>query len=174
MFFLLDVAQRTGDAEALEAVDFSLIRMSSGGIHDQIGGGFHRYTVDDDWLIPHFEKMLYTQASLLQIYLQTFELTGNQEHARTARRIADYVLRDMTTEEGGFYSATDADSEGHEGTYFIWTPQEITEILTEAGSAKDAELALELWGVTEHGNFEERNILPVSYTHLTLPTICSV
>ena len=159
LFFLLDVAQRTGDAEALEAVDFSLIRMSSGGIHDQIGGGFHRYTVDDDWLIPHFEKMLYTQASLLQIYLQAFELTGNQEHARTARRIADYVLRDMTTEEGGFYSATDADSEGHEGTYFIWTPEEITEILTEAGSAKDAELALELWGVTEHGNFEERNIL---------------
>ena len=159
LFFLLDLAQRDGDKEALEAVDFSLIRMSAGGIHDQIGGGFHRYAVDDDWLIPHFEKMLYTQASLLQIYLQTFELTGKQEHARTARRIADYVIRDMTTDGGGFYSATDADSEGHEGTYFIWTPEEITEILTEAGSAKDAELALELWGVTELGNFEERNIL---------------
>ena len=159
LFFLLDIAQRDGDKEALEAVDFSLTRMSAGGIHDQIGGGFHRYTVDDDWLIPHFEKMLYTQASLLQIYLQTFELTGNREHARTARRIADYVLRDMTTKDGGFYSATDADSEGREGTYFIWTPEEITEILTEAGNAKDAELAIELWGVTEHGNFEERNIL---------------
>ena len=159
LFFLLDLAQRDGDQEALHAVDFSLIRMSSGGIHDQVGGGFHRYAVDEEWLIPHFEKMLYTQAGLLQIYLQAFELTGNREHARTARRIADYVLRDMTTEEGGFYSATDADSEGHEGTYFIWTPEEITEILTEAGTAKDAELALELWGVTEYGNFEERNIL---------------
>ena len=96
LFFLLDLAQRGEDADALEALDFSLVRMASGGIHDQVGGGFHRYTVDDDWLTPHFEKMLYTQASLLQIYAQTFELTGNQEHARTARRIADYVIRDMT------------------------------------------------------------------------------
>jgi len=159
LFFLLDIAQRNDDAKALEAVDFSLIRMSSGGIHDQIGGGFHRYTVDDDWLTPHFEKMLYTQASLLQVYLHAFELTGNQEHARTARRIADYVIRDMTTAEGAFYSATDADSEGHEGTYFIWTPDEITEILTDTFNAKEAQLALELWGVSEEGNFEQRNIL---------------
>jgi len=159
LFFLLDVAQRDGDAEALEAVDFSLKRMTAGGIHDQIGGGFHRYAVDDDWLTPHFEKMLYTQASLLQVYLQAFELTGNQEHARTARRIADYVIRDMTTKEGGFYSATDADSEGHEGTYFIWTPDEITEILTESFDAKEAQLAIDLWGVSEEGNFEESNIL---------------
>lgn len=159
LFFLLDLATRHGDEEALEAVDFSLVRMSAGGIHDQVGGGFHRYTVDDDWLIPHFEKMLYTQASLLQIYLHAFELTGRQEHARTARRIADYVLRDMTDAGGGFYSATDADSEGREGTYFIWQLDELKSLLTKSVGEQEAELALELWGVTEHGNFEEQNIL---------------
>ncbi len=158
-FFLLDLAQRNDDVEALEAVDFSLTRMSAGGIHDQVGGGFHRYAVDNDWLIPHFEKMLYTQASLLHIYLQAFELTGNVEHARTARRIADYVIRDMTSAEGGFYSATDADSEGEEGTYFIWTPEELIDTLTDAFGKEDAELAYSVWGVTEEGNFEERNIL---------------
>ena len=159
LFFLLDLAERNNDTEALEAVDFSLIRMSAGGIHDQVGGGFHRYTVDDDWLIPHFEKMLYTQASLLQIYSRTFALTGNQEHARTARRIADYVIRDMTAPDGGFYSATDADSDGGEGLYFIWKPEEISEILTDAFGAEDAEFALSVWGVTEAGNFEHQNIL---------------
>ena len=158
-FFLLDLAQRNEDAEALEAVDFSLTRMSAGGIHDQVGGGFHRYAVDNDWLIPHFEKMLYTQASLLQIYLQAFELTGNVEHARTARRIADYVIRDMTSADGGFYSATDADSEGEEGTYFIWTPEELKDTLADAFGKEDAELAYSVWGVTQEGNFEERNIL---------------
>jgi len=159
LFFLLDLAQRGEDADALEALDFSLVRMASGGIHDQVGGGFHRYTVDDDWLTPHFEKMLYTQASLLQIYAQTFELTGNQEHARTARRIADYVIRDMTSPEGGFYSATDADSEGGEGLYFIWKPEEISQLLTESFGAEEAQFAAEVWGVTEAGNFEHQNIL---------------
>ena len=159
LYFLLDLAQRSGDPEALEAVDFSLIRMAAGGIHDQVGGGFHRYAVDPDWLIPHFEKMLYTQASLLNIYLQAFELTGNQEHARTARRIADYVIRDMTSDNGGFYSATDADSEGGEGLYFIWKPEEISELLTEAFSEEEAQFAMEIWGVSEAGNFEHQNIL---------------
>ncbi len=155
LYFLLDLAQRNADAQALEAVDITLKRMASGGIHDQVGGGFHRYAVDADWLTPHFEKMLYNQASLLQVYLQAFELTGNREHARTARRIADYVVRDMVSDDGGFYSATDADSEGKEGTYFIWKPAELTEIL----GSSDAQLAIDVWGVTEHGNFEERNIL---------------
>ena len=159
LFFMLDLAERNGDKEALEAADFSLVRMSAGGIHDQVGGGFHRYTVDSDWLIPHFEKMLYTQASLLQNYLKAFELTGRQEHARTARRIADYVLREMTTTDGGFYSATDADSEGAEGTFFIWEQDELRQILTDALGSEEADLALELWGVSEHGNFEEKNIL---------------
>ncbi len=159
LFFMLDLAERNGDSEALEAVDFSLVRMSAGGIHDQVGGGFHRYAVDNDWLIPHFEKMLYTQASLLQNYTQAFMLTGRQEHARTAIRIADYVMRDMTSSGGGFYSATDADSEGAEGTYFIWEQDELKQLLTDALGAEEAELALELWGVSEHGNFEEKNIL---------------
>ncbi len=159
LFFLLDTAQREGDADALEAVDFTLTRMAAGGIHDQIGGGFHRYAVDSDWLIPHFEKMLYTQASLLQIYLQAFELTGNKEHARTARRIADYVIRDMTSETGGFYSATDADSEGEEGTYFIWSEQELAKILTDSFGKEDAQLALDVWGLSDEGNFEGHNIL---------------
>ncbi len=160
LLFLLDLAQRNTDAKSLEAADFTLKRMSAGGIHDQIGGGFHRYAVDDDWLIPHFEKMLYTQASLLQAYLQAFELTGNREHARTARRIADYVIRDMTSDRGGFYSATDADSEGEEGTYFIWEPAELTEILGES----DAALAQSVWGVTPEGNFEDKNILHLQDT----------
>ena len=159
LFFLADLARRDGDEKALEALDFTLTRMSAGGIHDQVGGGFHRYTVDDDWLIPHFEKMLYTQASLLQVYLQAFELTGNQEHARTAGRIADYVLRDMTSPEGGFYSATDADSEGHEGTYFIWEQDEIAKILSDAHPQEEVDFALEIWGVSEAGNFEHKNIL---------------
>ena len=168
LFFMLDMAERNDDEKALEAVDFSLVRMSAGGIHDQVGGGFHRYAVDSDWLIPHFEKMLYTQASLLQNYLKAFELTGRQEHARTARRIADYVLRDMTTDEGGFYSATDADSEGAEGTYFIWEQDEIHQILTDALGSEEADLALEIWGVSEHGNFEEKNILRLedSFEHM--------
>jgi len=133
--------------------------MAAGGIHDQVGGGFHRYAIDPDWLIPHFEKMLYTQASLLQIYLQAFELTGNQEHARTARRIADYVIRDMTSANGGFYSATDADSEGGEGLYFIWKAEEISQLLTKKFGAEAAQFAMEIWGVSEAGNFEHQNIL---------------
>ncbi len=174
LFFLLDLAERNDDAEVLESVDFSLVRMSAGGIHDQVGGGFHRYAVDNDWLIPHFEKMLYTQASLLQNYLKAFELTGRQEHARTAQRIADYVLRDMTTSDGGFYSATDADSEGAEGTYFIWEQDEIRQILTDALGAEEADLALELWGVSEHGNFEERNILRLDDSHSNISDIYNI
>ncbi len=174
LFFLLDLAERNDDAEVLESVDFSLVRMSAGGIHDQVGGGFHRYAVDNDWLIPHFEKMLYTQASLLQNYLKAFELTGRQEHARTAQRIADYVLRDMTTSDGGFYSATDADSEGAEGTYFIWEQDEIRQILTAALGAEEADLALELWGVSEHGNFEEKNILRLDDSHSNISDIYNI
>lgn len=155
LFFLLELAQRNGDKEALEAVDFSLRRMAAGGIHDQVGGGFHRYAVDDDWLTPHFEKMLYSQAALARVYLQAYQLTGNKQHVRTTRRMLDYVLREMTSPEGGFYSATDADSEGEEGIFFTWTKDQLTEVLGKA----DAELATSVWGVTEQGNFEGRNIL---------------
>jgi len=164
LLFLLDLAHRNKDKEALEAVDFSLVRMNAGGIHDQVGGGFHRYAVDNDWIIPHFEKMLYTQAGLLQAYLQAFELTGKQQHARTARRIADYVIREMTSANGGFYSATDADSDGGEGRFFIWSKEELLEVLGESLNAEEAEFAAAVWGVSEEGNFEESNILKLEST----------
>ncbi len=155
LFFLLDLALRNADTEALDAVDFTLERMAAGGIHDHVGGGFHRYAVDEDWLTPHFEKMLYSQAALSRVYLQAYQLTGDNEHRRTARRLLDYVLREMTSPDGGFYSATDADSEGEEGIFFTWTPEQLVEVLGE----EDAKLAQEVWGVSARGNFEGRNIL---------------
>ncbi len=155
LFLLLDYAQRTGREDVLNAAHFSLQRMAAGGIHDQIAGGFHRYSVDDDWLVPHFEKMLYNQAALSRNYLGGFLLTGDTEHLRVAKRVLNYVLDEMTSEDGGFYSATDADSEGEEGTFFIWSPDELRQIL----SKDDAELALAAWNVTDAGNFEEKNIL---------------
>jgi len=155
LYFLLQQAQRTGNETALQAAHVSLQSMAAGGIHDQIGGGFHRYTVDAQWLVPHFEKMLYNQAGLARNYIHAWQLTGDEEHARTARRILDYVLREMTSEEGLFFSATDADSEGEEGIFFIWTPEDIEAVL----GAQDAKLAIEFWGVSETGNFEGRNIL---------------
>lgn len=155
LYFMLDQAERSGNTNALEAVHFSLQRMTAGGIHDQIGGGFHRYSVDSDWLVPHFEKMLYNQGSLARNYVQAYRLTGDEDHARTARRILDYVLRDMRSKDGLFYSATDADSDGGEGRFFTWTPAELVAVLGE----KEAELAKTLWGVTESGHLEERSIL---------------
>ena len=155
LYLLLEQARRHGNAQVLEVAHFSLQQMAAGGIHDQVGGGFHRYSVDNGWLVPHFEKMLYNQAALSRVYLAAFELTANTEHARTARRALDYILREMTSPEGGFYSATDADSEGHEGLFFIWTPAELEAVLGEA----DARLAASYWGVSESGNFEGSNIL---------------
>lgn len=155
LHFLLDYAERNDNAKALQAAHFSLQRMAAGGIHDQIGGGFHRYSVDDEWLLPHFEKMLYNQGSLARNYTQAFYLTGDQDHARTARRILDYVLRDMRADNGLFYSATDADSDGGEGRFFTWTPAELVDVLGK----EDAKLAENLWGVTESGHLEERSIL---------------
>jgi len=157
LFLLLTQAQRNGNAGAINALDFTLHSIAAGGIHDQIGGGFHRYTVDNSWLVPHFEKMLYNQALMARLYTQAFLLTGKLEHARTATRTLDYLLRDMQASEGGFYSATDADSDGGEGLYFIWNTTEIEEMLGE-----DAEFATRVWNITEEGNFEESNIL-----HLT-------
>ena len=155
LLFLLDRGARLGDAEAIRAADSSLEAMASGGIYDQVGGGFHRYSVDAQWLVPHFEKMLYNQAHLGRAYLTAHRLSGDPHHARTARETLDYVLREMTSPAGAFYSATDADSEGKEGEFFVWTPAELAEALRE----EDAKLASELWGVTEEGNFEGKNIL---------------
>ncbi len=160
LLLLLEEALRTGDRRPLDAAVLTLRAMARGGIHDQVGGGFHRYSVDGQWLVPHFEKMLYNQAHLLRAYALAYRLTGDPLLARVARETADYVLRDMTSPEGAFYSATDADSEAEdgesvEGEFFVWTKDQLRETLEPA----DAELAIRLFGVTDAGNFEHRNIL---------------
>ena len=151
LLFLLDQARRDGGDAALSAADAALQAMAAGGIHDQIGGGFHRYAVDAKWQVPHFEKMLYNQAGLARAYATGFSLTANPDHAATTRGILDYVLREMTTDEDTFHSATDADSEGREGAYFVWTEQQLAEVFPDAD---DAELAAALFGIDAIGNFE--------------------
>ncbi|MBX2824281.1 MAG: DUF255 domain-containing protein [Gammaproteobacteria bacterium] len=153
--FLLDQALRPAGDDVLEAADFTLERIAAGGIHDHVGGGFHRYAVDPDWLIPHFEKMLYNQAALARVYNRAWQITGDPERLRAAQRTLDYVLRDMTSVDGLFFSATDADSDGGEGNFFIWTEDEIRSLLP----GEDAELVMSVWGVTAAGNFEHKNIL---------------
>ena len=153
--FLLRHHAATGDANALEMVELTLRRMARGGIYDQLGGGFHRYSTDPFWLVPHFEKMLYDNALLSRLYLHAHQATGNPFYARIAGETLDYVLREMTDPLGGFYSAQDADSEGEEGRFFVWTPGEIDGALgREDGAALRAH-----FGVTHEGNFEGRNIL---------------
>jgi uncharacterized protein YyaL (SSP411 family) len=156
--FLLDYARREADHELSRLIRFDLEIMARGGIYDQVGGGFHRYSTDNNWLVPHFEKMLYNQAELSRVYLQAADLTGNQEFYRVARQTLDYVLRDMQAPGGGFYSATDADSEGHEGVFFLWTQEQVRQILSEP----DAELAISLFNISATGNFENSNILNLS------------
>ena len=155
LLMLLQSMERQGDEKALNALIHTLDAMYQGGIHDQIGGGFHRYSIDDEWLVPHFEKMLYNQALLGRVYLKGWQLDELPRHAQVTRDILDYVLRDMTSEQGGFFSATDADSEGHEGRFFVWDRQELQDALPE----NLARLAIELFNVTDSGNFESRNIL---------------
>jgi uncharacterized protein YyaL (SSP411 family) len=153
--FLLRQHQRTGDAQALMMVERTLQRMARGGMYDQLGGGFHRYSVDAVWLIPHFEKMLYDNAQLAWVYLAAFQVTGDPFYRRIVEETLDYVLREMTSPEGGFYSTQDADSEGEEGKFYVWSADEIREALG-ADNARLFELA---YGVTERGNFEGKNIL---------------
>lgn len=152
--FLLRGYARTQTSELLEMVTSTLRKMARGGIYDQIGGGFHRYSVDAIWLVPHFEKMLYDNAQLSRVYLHAWQVTGDPFFKRIAEEIYDYILREMTAPEGGFYSTTDADSEGEEGRFFVWSKDELESLLGE-----DAQTAIEYWGVTERGNFEGRNIL---------------
>ncbi len=154
---LLRHHHRNGDETALEGVELTLQKMATGGIYDHLGGGFARYSVDERWLVPHFEKMLYDNALLVQLYLETYQATGEDFYKRIAEETLDYVVRDMTSPEGGFYSAEDADSEGVEGKFYVWTPDEIKKIL----EPEEAELAMRYWGVTEAGNFEGKNILNV-------------
>ena len=141
----------------LEIVGISLMRMAKGGIYDQLGGGFHRYSVDAEWLVPHFEKMLYDNALLSRIYLHAYLLTGNPFYERIVEETLDYVVREMISPQGGFYSTQDADSEGEEGKFFTWTPAEIEAVLPP----EDAALFMMYYDVTEHGNFEGKNILHV-------------
>ncbi len=153
--FLLAYHARTGDAQALDIVTYTLEQMARGGIYDQIGGGFARYSVDALWLVPHFEKMLYDNAQLSRLYLRAYQVTGNLFFRRIAEEVYDYILREMTAPEGGFYSATDADSEGEEGKFFVWSIDEVTQLLSE----DDAKIAVEYFGMTPRGNFEGHNIL---------------
>ncbi|MGB5811826.1 MAG: thioredoxin domain-containing protein, partial [Polyangiales bacterium] len=157
---LLRYARRTGDPAALSIVTTTLDKMAAGGMYDQVGGGFHRYSTDGQWLVPHFEKMLYDNAQLASVYLDAWQSTENPEYRRVAREILDYVGREMTAPSGGFYSATDADSptpEGHdeEGWFFTWTPSELEALL----GADAAAIVGDAYGVTALGNFEDRNIL---------------
>ena len=156
--FLLRHYHRTGDAEALTIVQHTAQMMSQGGIYDHLGGGFHRYSTDSRWLVPHFEKMLYDNALLSRFYLHYYQLTGDEAARRVAEGILDYVVREMTDPLGGFYSTQDADSEGIEGKFFVWDLEEVKQILGEP----EAEHFADYFNITESGNFEENNILNVT------------
>ncbi|MCY4147584.1 MAG: thioredoxin domain-containing protein [Chloroflexi bacterium] len=159
--FLLRQHARTGDQEALRLVAFTLRKMAGGGIYDQIGGGFARYSVDARWLVPHFEKMLYDNAQLSRLYLHAWQITNDDFFRHIAEDILDYILREMTAPAGGFYSATDADSEGVEGKFFVWTIDEAREALAPLDERlpRALDICIEAFGMSERGNFEGANIL---------------
>ncbi|HXD00166.1 MAG TPA: thioredoxin domain-containing protein [Verrucomicrobiae bacterium] len=151
--FLLAHGVASGDVEAVRMVLHTCERMAAGGIYDQLGGGFARYSVDAQWLVPHFEKMLYDNAQLVNLYLDAYLVSGEARHADTARDIIRYLLRDMTHPEGGFYSAEDADSEGKEGKFYCWTWAELSKLLTP----EEFNVAVSYFGVTERGNFVDHS-----------------
>ncbi len=153
--FLMRWYGRNGAPPALEVVERSLDSMARGGIYDQLGGGFHRYSVDARWLVPHFEKMLYDNALLARVYLGGFQLTGREEYGRVVHETLEYVLRDLSHPAGGFHSAEDADSEGEEGRFYVWTAEEIENVLDRT----TAEVFNDFFGVSAAGNWEGRNIL---------------
>ena len=155
--FLLRYYSHGYNPRALDMVELTLQKMAYGGMYDQLGGGFHRYSTDAFWLVPHFEKMLYDNALLARLYLHAYQLTNKELYRRINEETLDYVLREMTDSLGGFYSAQDADSEGVEGKFFVWTPDEIRAILGDA----DGNLFGGFYGVTDAGNFEGSNILNV-------------
>jgi uncharacterized protein len=150
---VLRYAKRFHDDEAAKMVLPTCDRMNAGGIHDQLGGGFARYAVDAEWLVPHFEKMLYDNAQLAQLYLDANLVSGDERHANTVRDILDYVLRDMTHPDGGFYSAEDADSEGQEGKFYCWTKDELSKLLT----VEEFNVAAKYFGITAAGNFVDHS-----------------
>ncbi|MFZ5650778.1 MAG: thioredoxin domain-containing protein [Bacillota bacterium] len=150
LMFLLRYWKRTGIKKALEMVEKTLTSMHAGGIYDHIGFGFSRYSTDNKWLVPHFEKMLYDNALISMVFTETFQITGNPFYRRVAGEIFTYVLRDMTSPEGGFYSAEDADSEGEEGKFYVWTPAGVKSLL----GPEEGEHYCKIYDITEKGNFE--------------------
>jgi uncharacterized protein YyaL (SSP411 family)/aryl-alcohol dehydrogenase-like predicted oxidoreductase len=152
---LLRCHRRSHDPQVLRMVTGTLDAMAAGGMYDHIGGGFARYSTDERWLVPHFEKMLYDNALLAHTYLEAYQVTKRQAYRQVVTEILNYILREMTDADGGFYSATDADSEGVEGKFFIWTPAEIR---AEASNEEDARRYCALYDITEQGNWEQRNI----------------
>jgi len=155
--FLLREYERTADESVLKMVTQTLDRMAYGGIYDQIGGGFHRYSVDAKWLVPHFEKMLYDNAQLAKIYLKTYQLTEEPRYRRVAEEVFNFIFREMTAPEGGFYSALDAETDAEEGKYYVWTAEEIQKILDD----KEASRFNAVYGVDRGANFEGKNVLYV-------------
>ncbi|MBC8258480.1 MAG: thioredoxin domain-containing protein [SAR324 cluster bacterium] len=154
LMLLLRNFQRTGNTNSLEMVEKTLQKMLAGGIYDQLGGGLSRYSTDFEWLVPHFEKMLYDNSLFVWVLIEAFQVTKNSLYEKAVRDVLTYIARDMTSQEGGFYSAEDADSEGVEGKFYVWTKAEVLEITgPECG-----ELACAFWDITESGNFEGNNI----------------
>lgn len=151
LLFLLRYWKRSGDMSALGMVEKTLRAMRQGGIYDHVGFGFHRYSTDGRWFLPHFEKMLYDQAMLAMAYSEAYQATGKEEYEKTAREIFTYVLRDMTAKEGGFFSAEDADSEGEEGKFYLWTQDDIKQILTK----EESDLIIKVFNLEKDGNFIE-------------------
>jgi hypothetical protein len=151
LLFLMHYWKRTGAGDALAMVERTLERMRRGGICDQVGFGFHRYSTDSQWLVPHFEKMLYDQALLLMAYTDAYQATKRAEFATVAAEIAEYVMRDLSAPERGFYSAEDADSEGEEGKFYVWTRAELASVLGDKDAATD--VACAYFGVSEEGNY---------------------
>ena len=152
---LLRCHRRSNDPHTLTMVTTTLDRMAAGGLYDQIGGGFARYSTDERWLVPHFEKMLYDNALLARVYVEAYQVTKNADYRRVATDVLDYVLREMTGDSGSFYSATDADSEGEEGKFFVWTPSEVRAAL---GDPELARRVCAVYDITEQGNWEHKNI----------------
>jgi len=174
LLFLLRYWKRTRTGKPLKMVERTLQAMRLGGIYDHIGFGFHRYSTDDKWLVPHFEKMLYDQALLALGYVEAYQATENTEYSRTADEIFTFVLREMTSHEGGFYTALDADSEGEEGKFYLWSQDEIESVLTE----EDTELACKVFNIRMGGNFTDegtRKRIGKNILHMerTVPEIAS-
>lgn len=165
--FLLRHHLRTGDEESLAMVEKTLTEIRRGGVYDHVGFGIHRYAIDREWLVPHFEKMLYDQALYVIACLEAYQVTGDEAHARNAREVLTYVTRDMTSTTGGFYSAEDADSEGEEGKFYTWKNAEILDVL----GTGDGGLFLTTYRFQEDGNFPRGK--PTRKTAPTFP-ICGL